>query len=707
MRIRLARFLALALVLACLFGAAACGNQVPGKTDETKTGETGSGPAQETETAASGIRWLDDTGGVRFQCIRPDACSDKLTKAALTVVKAVRDNLGVTQYQLKTDFVKFDEEVPSGEGELLIGPTNRKVTERILGELGEDEYRIVYTDGAIVIAGQSERATLLAIETFIRTCLPGEGVNPELCLDEHLDIKGKYEVKQIVNVADTPLPCADYRASSIFLLSAPSGADAITLATLQGLCAAHTSEQILIQAGSLSAFLPYIEAEGVIVSQKDEKGSSWTLNSLLDYFKSVLKGYILFDDSTSAESASVAISLSGVLQAVAVPSSKEGTVKNLGLECLLDVRGKGDAWLRSSEYFSRLSREVAVEQPSTMAPRLVDYAAMAGCYFRFYDGTDGNEHARVFDFLDDNAVVVGWNNTLGEFSTVASLSEVNLSLIPADHATNLSTLSGFATDSMTAPNTETSGQVKNRHTVTILMSDGDNVQWLLNNFLTNSSYYGSSYRGSLEMNWGVPCAGASITSPAIRYMYDKATRQDHFVAQLSGTGYTFPSKWSDKAREDLAYTTAESMERLGVSVLEVLDDHGFKAEYFEDFMYQDAISGALYIDYSDYSGEDGKIMFINGKPVVAARYKLWNGFKDGTPQAIAQKILRASTDPTSANAYSFIIVHAWSGLGQDGELQEGGNCMAGVDALVSALGDKVDIVSVDEFIARITTNVRH
>ena len=276
---------------------------------------------------------------------------------------------------------------------------------------------------------------------------------------------------------------APMRAKKLLLASVPSGADGVTMGTLQGLAAKLSDTQILLRANAWTTYYPSMQALGAKHSEKNEAGQTWDVSTLLAHYAPLLSGYIL----SSAASVNVAISLSGVTNAVVVLPENEQKAKDAGLTLLLDVTDKDDAWLRESTYFEQLSRRVAVEQPASMAPKLVDYAVMAGAYFNFYDGTQISEHTKMFAFLDDGAIVVGWNNTLGEYGTVKSLAGLNACLIPADHAYNLSTLSSFAgacevNEARYAADDADETHVENAavHTVCFVLSDGDNLQWTLN-----------------------------------------------------------------------------------------------------------------------------------------------------------------------------------------------------------------------------------
>ena len=498
-------------------------------------------------------------------------------------------------------------------------------------------------------------------------------------------------------------------AKTLVRIPEPSSyGEKLTLATLQGLAARGSDEQILIRIGAADLYTPYIEKLwGAEISNR-AGGKPATFDNLLAvYRESVgIEGYILCASDPEDESVSVAVSLAGILNAVVATPDTEAAVKKAGYPLVLDVTGKDDKWLRASEYWDRLSRTAAFEQPASMAPKLIDYAVMANAYFNFYSGNNPAAHKRMYEFLDDGAVIFGYNNTLGEHETVKSFSELNLQMVPSDHAYNLSTLSGFSLAGIRPndpPAADPAEEGKQVHTLCIVMSDGDNIQWVLNNFATSNEWYGNSRRGDFAMGWGIAPSLIDVAAPMLSYLYDKASAKDGFLMQLSGLGYTFPSRWDADCRREMAAEVAESMRRCGLKYAEILDDNGFREASLGDFTAQEAIEGLFYIEYSGYASLDGKILWTNGKPAVSARYMIWADHPGGGLGYIARKINRASVDPKEEDAYSFLIVHAWSGM-KDGKLVPHGNTLDAVAELIAQLDEDVEIVTPDVFMERLIEN---
>lgn len=495
----------------------------------------------------------------------------------------------------------------------------------------------------------------------------------------------------------TDFPRAAVEAKTLLLTGVPSDSSALTLASMQGLLANVSDRNLLFRAEKYREWLPYTGAE-LIETQPD--GSPWDLAALLAEFAPFFDGYILCDD----DSALIAISLANPKNSIVVQPEYENTVRQAGLRMTQDVRGWSDLQLRRSPEFRKLRRDVAFEQPVSRAPRMLDYAVMSGAYVWYDAAANRAEHTNAFRFLQDNALVFGWNNDLGEHDTVFSLSSQNACLIPADWSCNLSVLSGFPRQ-IFRQKTAVAAQPEGR-TVCLLMSDGDNVQWFLSSY-ENGNYYGSPVRGQFPFAWGVPASAADLASPLTQRYYGKMTENDAFVLSLSGLGYTFPSKWTNrKALRGMADTLAQKMEALDTRELLVLDDRGFYSGALDTLLTQTQANGIFYIDYGDYAGLKGRTRFVDGKPIVSAKYRLWNNQQGSSPEEVAAAVNAMPTDPKNPDSYAFIIVHAWSGLDSSGAFIEGGNAMAAVEKLVSGLDADTHLVSPSQFMERVAASRR-
>jgi hypothetical protein len=486
-------------------------------------------------------------------------------------------------------------------------------------------------------------------------------------------------------------PRAKVTAKTLWLMDRPVGDAALLLGSLQGVLANAGETQLLFRDGAYRQYLEYTDAEIV-----EKSGPETQPEALLNAFADVLNGYVLCDEA----GAQAAVSVAGVLQAVVVPESLQSAAEAADLTMLEDVRGWSDLTLRRSRYFSQLSRTVAFSQPVSYAPKLVDYAVMAGAYFGFCDSDNQLALRGQYAFLRDNAVVFGWNSVLGEYGTVKALSSLNACLIPADHACNLSVLSGFPSVDLKQATADESASVESpHHTVCLFMSDGDNLQWILSSYNT-ATHFASPLRGKFPMGWGLP-ASLNAAAPAMAsWLYANAAPGDEFIMMLSGLGYTFPSHWTNPfALRRMDRALSEQMAKADLHIAAVLDDGGFSHRALDVLAGQESVSGVFWLDYSDYAGMKGSERLSHGKPIVSAKYKLWYDHPGGSPEEIAAAVNAASRDPSDPDAYSLIVIHAWSGLDSEGNFSGSGDAMAAVDKMVAAFDDDVRVVTPSAFSA--------
>ena len=114
----------------------------------------------------------------------------------------------------------------------------------------------------------------------------------------------------------------------------------------------------------------------------------------------------------------------------------------------------------------------------------------------------------------------------------------------------------------------------------------------------------------------------------------------------------------------------------------------------------DGIPGGFMQIGDRYRELDGRMIWCGDKPFISARKSLWHTHDDGlTKEAfikkLADEINAMPADPTSENGYSYINIHPWS------------MTIADVDLFVSLLDEHIEIVSAEEMLHLVKTNVRH
>ena len=157
-----------------------------------------------------------------------------------------------------------------------------------------------------------------------------------------------------------------------------------------------------------------------------------------------------------------------------------GALSTAGLAQVEDVRGRDSTWVFNN-YGSMLNKNMIFRQMPSFNQQLRSLAVLnTGFVFN-------NTGATRDTFLaaqNDNSRVFGWGFNGSETEFFGSASQHNLMGVPADHLRGSAASARWEVaipdqPAHTPVNTPTD---PNKHYVAFVMSDGDNVQWLTNDF---------------------------------------------------------------------------------------------------------------------------------------------------------------------------------------------------------------------------------
>lgn len=504
-------------------------------------------------------------------------------------------------------------------------------------------------------------------------------------------------------VNNPPIPKAKYQAKKLYIANASSYDDQLTLSTLQGLLVNKGDEQIYIGSGTWVNVMK--DDFGVEVITKN---NTW---SLLEKFKDKLKlsGYILCKTENGSvkalntrgnidRSVNVATTLANQLNAVVVTEGREQKAKDLGLKCVLDVRGWTEAdLLNKPEYISKLNNKCIVEQLPFYGAQLRDYAVMTNSFSFFSDATEGKRQ-EFFNKIQPNSPIFGWSDSpQGEIGFISEASKNSLYTVCTNWSMNVSVLSGFRLEKL-KQKTVVPGEKDTRemvHTVCFSMSDGDNTTWYLGG-LYDPKWFASKVRGTFPMGWGMPIPLIDVAAPAMKFYYDKMTEKDGFVFAGGGLGYTYPSMWKKDALEKQVLQINDYADRSDVNIMQIIDENSFdNTDLWNIYLKQPNIDAVFYLNYNNYAGMNGAIRWVNGKPLIGARFNLWKDLPPGgNPDSVIKAVNAASKNPKSDKGYSLIVVHAWSMTMND------------VKKCVDGFSDKVRVVTPQEFVKLINENLK-
>lgn len=384
-----------------------------------------------------------------------------------------------------------------------------------------------------------------------------------------------------------------------------------------------------------------------------------------------------------------------------ISSSLETLAQNHGLSKGKDVRDETTTTIFNA-YKNSLNKNVLVHQ-NPEKWQLRDYAIAVRAMTFYSDYYDGNENIRneIYEWSNDNIPVLGW--TENEVNFVSNNSLQKKITLASDWSTNISYTAGLKTNDQYTQLKHTKRNIKatqGKHYVALVMSDGDNLQWMENGFCSDKKYYGSKYRGSWPMTWTITPSMYDLEPGILDYLYSNATNNDYFIAGPSGVGYVNPCEYNDL--NTFAGISSNYMSKTNLEYVNMLDNM-IDEEKLNTIAKYDNIKGGIWSVGNYYLEGEGGVYWANNKPFVCVRESLWRNpgatsFNNyyGFVERAAQRLNSYSTDPTSIEGYSVVICHAWS-IGT----------MDYLSRLIDDLDDHVELVTVDELLTLVKDNVKH
>ena len=440
----------------------------------------------------------------------------------------------------------------------------------------------------------------------------------------------------------------------------------------------------------------------------------------------IVKGYVLYDKEIP-ETVNIATSRAGLLNAVLVDKSIEERVKETGLPKLFDAAGG----ISERENFLELKDCLNNSHIVIASPKIANNRDFAIAYGSMvYYGVDSllNE---ILEWVKPLSPVIGWNCG-PESGHIRPCTLYGLVNTVSDFCFNLPMILCSPDDSLNAGQFSSTDPKKIRWNTrkhfwhSFIMSDGDNMQWTLGNFMDSREYWGSEFNSRIPMSYTSCAVNLSMSAydPLDRLM--RSQPKNSTVIEYGG-GYYYPDLFAkrrpdrEKLLRQLAMKVNEHIHRVGINVF------GFICMdlYSEDAMtaYRifaeelEGIAGMVAIQYSPYNGGKGDIFWVKDRegneiPVCTAKYQIWANLPlpgSGSPQVIADNI-NAEVKRGKGPTFGFTIVHAWSKFKRnpDGSVcelpQTDKNGVRGVEPVLwgsEFMDRKVAVVPIDELLWRI------
>lgn len=397
--------------------------------------------------------------------------------------------------------------------------------------------------------------------------------------------------------------------------------------------------------------------------------------------KGFFDGYVLTDVKNNPESGIVASVASHVYNSIIVDVRDKEYFEKAGYSMKYDATHKTtlDAW---HEFKDKCNNEALVIMP-VQTGELREFAIKNNLFVLNLNKKQGDPRSgqnvdlleEVLAWLQPNVPVYGWEQGVSEDQFVARISKSGHPMIPCDWSYNHSLTSLLYTERQQPVQAQSFNPKlidfdKKRNYVSFFLSDGDNIQWMMQDFAT--SFYDVPEAIEVKMSYGLPVSTLSMMAPAQLHNLMNLRRDECSVLEMLGGGYYYIDTYSqNNNRNDNLKIAAErlavSMRRYHVGLLGVMAmdvKSAASREAYQAFVdANDRLEGIIALQYSPYAGGGGEVFWVTNKngydiPVITVRYSLWDRIheREGSPDFIASK-LKAEAQVES---FSAICVHAWS-----------------------------------------------
>lgn len=428
----------------------------------------------------------------------------------------------------------------------------------------------------------------------------------------------------------------------------------LTIASLQGKVARGSEELIWIEPNDDQPWLDYVkETRGVSVERV------YNAYDMLHRFIDHIPGYVRVDSLEFPDSINAGISYAGLIGAIAVDRRQELHVQPLGLSMLADLSGYDEAHLLA-EHAGEFSRSIVFEQREDILPLLKDLPVLTGG-FVFHDGEGRSPFGMsVLASQPPGGFLLGWRGQQSEQPMVEDASLNSLALVACDTCQNISTLAQFAYQPPPVPPKPPVPAIEQgAHYVSLLVTDGDNVGFLMNE-LWKQKYFGNGQRGSFPMTWELSPALTRIAPPILEWYRAQATPNDSFIAGPSGKGYILPHLEPNLDR--FLDETEPMMAESGLRIATVIDELPIASGVYNPYLNRASIDAVVAKVGRYYAAGQGEVAWVNDKPIIAVRDAIWDGHL--TPEQAAAEINGLSRAPgAGTNAVSIVVIHPFSRFG--------------------------------------------
>lgn len=448
--------------------------------------------------------------------------------------------------------------------------------------------------------------------------------------------------------------------------------------------------------------------------------------------KKIIRGYILYKNDTSTGenysrreginySANVATVYASLLKSVLVEESLEKRIKQSGLKKLKDARNESP-----ESCFKRCKKQLNRSSALSIDPKVSNCRDIAIAQkLMLYYGT-GRFSEQILEWVTPLSPILGWNYG-NEDEYTGAITRWGHYNTASNWCRNLPVIMAASDKMHPLPIHEIKKEnidfEDNSAFHSFVISDGDNMQWTMGEFLDSPVYYGNKDGNRSPVSWTLCPVNLSVVSTSTWNRFVTMKKDNSSVIEYGG-GYQYPDEFAKNRpnREELLIEFAQRMnwhfKKLNIKIFGFICKDVFSKEArqaYEIYAREiEGLTGMVAIQYSPYN-MGGDIMWVKNKenieiPVVTAKFSIWSGLFDnplcGGPDYVAALINRdaakASKQKDKENPLSWTIIHAWSDFSKTAHSDnlpiKGYNASKTSDQLLSP---QVKNISVNELLWRI------
>lgn len=307
---------------------------------------------------------------------------------------------------------------------------------------------------------------------------------------------------------------------------------------------------------------------------------------LLKKYQHEISGVILYNTEKSGHYRNLAVTVSGIKNALPVTPFDYNELKANGiqlpvLEDLTKLSYSTPVEIYRylyNNYWKYCTKKLLMSLSTNVEGKIRDIGVASKSAFLWLDPRKEEEKSMLNQFFGDmkagESIILGWWPE--ERSGIGLGTSFGISTIPADFYENASVYSGMS-HIIRLPEVPKKPKLENKIYISIFLSDGDNVQYCQH---TLPKLWDDKNRGKIPINWTVSPGLVDIGPGLLNYFYSTASPNDFFASGPSGLGYALiydalNKKWymTNPSHID-AYTkfTQKYLEKGGFRVITIWDE---------------------------------------------------------------------------------------------------------------------------------------